>query len=129
MRLSEWAEAYLRHRDLFEQKIQEIRTKERTGFEELFIVEKQGSKRCLVTPHLGSVVAQEASLIVVSATEDNFADLLTHWQELSARPGLKVIFANLRNNEKWVIIPHNHAQIAEKASLKQGLRTMFEAVL
>jgi hypothetical protein len=58
--------------------------------------------------------------------EDNFSFLITRWDALAAIPNLMMIFVNLELGEKWILFPSTHNMIADKETLKQGLRTMFD---
>ena len=53
-----------------------------------------------------------------------------NWDEFSKFKGLVFYFINPFSNldKKWVVQPYVHAQIADNASLKTGLKSMFETV-
>ncbi len=131
MTLIEWAEHYLRHRDLFERKIGSIERKGETG---LLIRQKDASTyTCLVAERFDEGILQdiggkEKVLVVTRNLKDNVVFVTKHWKELSERQGLKLVFANAAKNEKWVLVPSGHARVAEAASLKAGLMAMHDAV-
>ncbi len=127
MTLTDWATAYIKHRDLFERKIARIEQKE----QELLITHKDDSVHpCFVLDTLDEPILEKLGRIhiVTKNLKDNVAFVAKHWKEFSQHEGLKLIFANEARNEKWVLIPHGHAKIADPASLKTGLLAMHDAV-
>jgi hypothetical protein len=130
MTLLEWTEAYVRHRDLFDQRITSLSSDARG----LRVRYKDGTGvLCVATDTLDSktleaVGAEEQALIVTRNHKENVEFLVKHWKLLAALSGLKIIFANVAKNEKWVLVPHSHNKIAEPESLALGLQAMFEAV-
>ena len=131
MDLNEWAEHYVKHRDLFEHKIERV---EKKGDNRLIITQKDGSSYpCLVIAELDegllpNLTTQEKALLITKNLKENVHFVVKHWKELSAHQGLKIVFAHAAKNEKWVLTPHGHAKVAESASLKLGLLTMHRAV-
>lgn len=120
--MKEWAISYFKHRDLFERKIAKI--EEESGM--LVINNKDGTKKqCVVQQEVSCV---DADIIVTANTKQNLDYLLAHWDKFVAKEGQKIIFANPKTNEKWIIVPSNHARVAEKESLRAGLETMFSEV-
>jgi hypothetical protein len=126
--LLEWAQAYLLHRDLFKKQIASI-SKHEHGFT---ITKKDGSsKECYVKDLLDDTLLpllKDHTLVVNRNKRENLDWVIAHWARLSALPGLKIIFANVEKNEKWVLLPHSHDKIADPESLNQGLETMFGTI-
>ncbi len=128
MSLADWAERYLRHRDLFERRIASLEPAPR-GFT---IARKDGSSiPCIVAERLddGILAGLDGEAIVVTRNlKENVLLVAKEWKRLSRQEGLKLIFANEAKNEKWVLLPHGHAKVAEQGSLKTGLLALHEAV-
>lgn len=128
--LLDWAEQYVRHRDLFEKKVVSIERQEAR----LVIKNKDGSlTTCFVTDSLDedllTALAKEEKLLLVTRNfKANLDFLIKHWSQFAKLLGLKLVFANVKQNEKWVLVPHSHAAVADPDSLALGLQAMFEAV-
>jgi len=125
MDLKAWAEAYLRHRDLFRREIALLKPTS-DGF---MIEKKDGSvTRCLIIERLDPLPpALDNTLLVTRNTKENVL-VLRDWKRLVQEEGLVIVFANAAKNEKWVLSPGSHARIADPASLKTGLLAMHQAV-
>lgn len=126
--LHDWAEAYLRHRDIFERKIERLESQEH-GFR---IVEKDGTKRhCFVKEVLTDELLPllEDHLVIVNRNrQENLEWVLRHWDALSKLPRLRIVFANVAKNEKWVLMPYSHDRVADPESLREGLESLFSSV-
>ncbi len=127
--LAGWAEAYVKHRDLFERKIASIE-KADGGF---LVKNKDGSAlQCVVADALDEAVlrrlAKDRLLVVTRNRKANLDFLVGHWTEFSKHAALKIVFANLQHNEKWVLVPSSHAAVADPESLALGLEALFQAV-
>jgi len=128
MNLREWAETYVRHRDLFERRIAEIK-EHAHGFT---IVRKDGTERhCFVKDVLTDELVpllEDHLLIIDRNQKENVEWVLRHWDRLAALPGLHIVFVNVEKNEKWVLAPHTHARVADPETLRQGIEAMFGSV-
>lgn len=122
MDLKAWTIQYLKHRDIFYKKIVSIEQNEKG----LLIKEKDEEKQIIVSSRLTLPDAEKT--IVVANKKENLDFLIENWEQFSKNEGLKIIFANPKTNEKWIIIPSHHAKIAEAESLKVGLEAMFNEV-
>lgn len=127
--LLDWTEAYVKHRDLFERKIADVEKKEK----ELILTNKDGTvSYCLVFDSLDDAVVgeldDEKRLITTRNTKENVDFLLTHWSEFAKHKSLKIVFVNLKHDEKWVLIPSSHHAIADLESLERGIRAMHQSV-
>jgi hypothetical protein len=76
-----------------------------------------------------SVGDKEVCFFICTCNEHNFKLLVDNWDLLKTRSGFTFIFLNPGLAEKWIIKPHIHAKVADPATLKQGLRTMYETCL
>ena len=66
--------------------------------------------------------------LVVLNTKKNVESMIANWVELSKNQKLCIYFVNPKTNEKWLIYPHTHNQITEKAALRRGIETMFSEI-
>jgi hypothetical protein len=76
-----------------------------------------------------AVDGQEVAYFVCFCNEHNFKVLVDHWDLFKTRPNFTFIFLNPNLSEKWIIKPFIHAKIADPATLKQGLRTMYDTCM
>jgi hypothetical protein len=72
---------------------------------------------------------QENAYFVCLCNEHNFKLLVEHWDLFKTREGFSFIFLNPSLAERWLIKPFIHAKVADPATLKQGLRTMYNTCL
>ncbi len=132
--LAEWMEHYLRNRDLLLKQITAFE-KNKDGWD---IVVQKGAAMLyvLVLPELTGDASLLEKLrgktvnLVVPNTLANVQSLITNWNAIAAVPGLTLLFVNprSRNDMRWMIMPHVHDKITEKAALKTGLMSLFETV-
>ena len=127
--LKEWAQMYLKSRDVMERRI--------TKLEDLngdFIVHQtSGDVLFLIRPELTDVdeVCEKANgrvCVVVLNIKKNVDKVIKHWENLAPLKGLCIYFVNPALNEKWLLYPYTHNQITEKASLRRGLESLFSMV-
>jgi hypothetical protein len=78
---------------------------------------------------LRAVPESETVYFVCECNEHNFKLLSDHWDLLKLKQALTVIFLNPSLAEKWIIKPFVHAKIADPATLRQGLRTMYDTCI
>ncbi len=76
-----------------------------------------------------AVAENEASTLVCLCNEHNFKLLVDNWNLFKTKQNWTFIFLNPEMAEKWVIKPYVHAKIADPATLKQGLRTMYDTCM
>lgn len=126
MNVAEWAEQYIRHRDLFEKKMEKL---EHHG-DHLTVENKDGSKmECFPIEKLNpSVLEHRGNILLVTRNlKENLDFLVQHWKAFASQP-VKIVFVNLNVHEKWLIVPQHHDKIADPESLALGLQAMFETV-
>jgi hypothetical protein len=130
--LRAWTEAYLRHRDLFEHKIASITPEGGEERGRLIVTHKDKSSFVCVVDDLTEAsleaLKEEQLLFVARNRKANVDFLLAHWARFAKHPTLKIVFANVAHNEKWVIRPSTHDKVAEQESLALGLQTMHESI-
>ncbi len=69
------------------------------------------------------------SVITINSSE-NVKFLLENWKKISAYKFLSIYFINPFSDgeKKWIIYPYTHSRIADEQSLKQGIKSLSEAV-
>ena len=67
-------------------------------------------------------------VIVCFNSKENIDFLAKEWASFSGKSGLKIVFSNPDMNCKWTILPKVHDMIADRATLKIGLRSLGESV-
>jgi len=75
------------------------------------------------------ITNDETAYFVCICNEHNFKVVLENWNLFKTKQGLTFMFLNPTLAEKWVIKPFVHAKIADPATLKQGLRTMYNTCI
>ena len=126
----DWAEHYLKHRDLILRKIDSFEKK----VDSIFVKYKDGSDEVLIPyPNLGELKSEDIkdnTTIVTYNTENNFKALLDGWKQFAEIKNIKLIFFNPKSEteKRWVIKPYIHNRICDEKSLKQGLKAMFDTV-
>lgn len=125
--LKDWVINFARHKDILTKNIVEI------AENPLTVKFKDKEIAYLTEPKLNDGLMQkigENKCVVTFNTKENFDFFAKRFNEFSKFKGLVFYFVNPFSNldTKWVINPYVHAQIADNASLKTGLKSMFEAV-
>jgi hypothetical protein len=67
-------------------------------------------------------------VLVCLNSKENLSTVIENWGILIRNPKLKIIFVNLLHNLQWSLIPFTHNLVSDPASLKLGLKTLFETV-
>lgn len=128
MNLKEWMIAYLKSRDAIKQEILEIEEKN----DSLIVRKQTGETRIVVRPELAIFdelkTANGQLSIAVHNTKKNVEFLISNWDTFSRAEKLCIYFVNPSTNEKWMLYPHTHNQITEKAALRKGLEAMHSEV-
>jgi hypothetical protein len=132
--LAEWTEKYLKNRDIITCLIQSME-KNKDGWD-IIVHAKNADKFYSVMPSIENFddVLKKAEgnyvMIVAYNTKKNLDKLIDGWSMLAKHPNLSVMFVNPDSalDKKWIIFPHTHDKITEKASFKRGLKAMFETV-
>ena len=128
----EWVVDYLKHRDLVQGKIEQIKEEENAVI--VKYVDKESS--FLIIPKIEDINVilnndKEKHLdIIVLNTKENFNIMVRNWNKLKDYKNLKIMFVNPNSplEKKWIISPYFHSKICDDSSLKQGLKSMFETV-
>lgn len=124
--LLDWAEHYLRARDVFERKI--VSLERRTAGLLVTYKHRKLVVLCQHTFEINSVPTSGHVLLVVTQSVANFETLITNFSSLARNPDLTVAFVNPATAEKWLLKPHVHANVAHPESLRAGLQTLYETI-
>lgn len=135
MDLVSWAQIYLKHQDLLRKEIVSIEKQETKDEKKLLITKKKTQEVWLVADTLKSLQLNDKSTeeknkitgIITYNTKENFSSLLTLWNAL-CETHYKLIFANPKTNERWVLVPLHHNKIADEESFQLGLESMFSSI-
>lgn len=127
MDLHEWTVVYVQHRDLIARKLQ--KTDDRKDHIVFTFKDHVLTAYPLETLSLPAQAAKTDGkrLITTTHTKANVDALLKGWKAFAAVKDLTIIFVNLATNEKWLIHPHTHAQIAD-TNLEGGIRSIADGV-
>lgn len=126
----EWAEHYLKHRDLILRNIDSLEIKD----DRISVKYKDGTSEQLIAfPDLDELTLddiKENTTIVTFNTKKNFKVLIDKWKSFSEVKELKLIFFNpdSETERRWIIKPYIHNRFCDEKSLKQGLSAMFNTV-
>ena len=128
--IREWAVHHIRQKDMLKRDLVSFKEEK----DRVFCEYKEGHATyyCwenLELEKLKQVKEDESAYFVCICNEHNFKVLAEHWDLWKTRQGFTFIFLNPGLAEKWVIKPFVHARIADPATLKQGLRTMYDTCM
>jgi hypothetical protein len=125
-RLQDWTQHHIEHRDIFLKKL--------VGFEETdfgFITHfKDKDVEYIISDTLNfDILEKEKEQCFVTVNNSkNFNTMTSEWKILIAYPKLKIIFVEkISTGEHWQISPYMHDKIADKKTLKSGLKSLFDS--
>ena len=132
--LKEWALNYVKNKDLLVRQIEKIE-ENKEGWD-IVVTTKSGEKFYLVIPKIDDFkkimekVKGHHLTIVVFNTKENLDAVMENWGKVKDHEHLAIMFVNPDSqlDKKWVVFPYTHHKVTEKASLKRGLKTLFQTV-
>lgn len=130
MNLIDWAVNYVKHKDLVTKNLNGFSVKD--SYVEFNFKDKVHDyfiEESLKIEKIKSIYEKNSGhqkTIVCLHRKDNFDFLITHWHDL-IKQNVNFIFVNPEHQDKWIINPMLHNKICDQKSLKQGLKTMFDA--
>ncbi len=129
MDLLEWASAYIDNLNFFKRDLLGKEMKENTIQCEY---KNKGKLIYFIEEVLNEDVIKktenEKSVIICLNKKENLVFLIEHWQDFIKNTSLKIIFCNPTLNLQWSLLPYTHNLIADKGSLKLGLKSIFESI-
>ena len=132
--LKEWTINYIKNKDILTKSIESIEEK-KDGWD-LVIKTKTGEKYCIVKPVIDDIdeiikkLDDNFVMLVVFNKKQNLDFVLENWSKIVDFPKFSIVFVNPDSEleKKWIIYPYTHNKITEKASLKKGLKSLFQTV-
>ena len=124
MELREWTILYVKHKDLFARKLKDYKDEG----EKLVFNFKDHTMHAYAMEQLAVPKAIEGkTLLTTLHTKENMMFLIKNWNQFAKHAHLTIVFVNPATNEKWFIIPHTHAQIADP-NIEMGIKSLAENV-
>jgi hypothetical protein len=123
MNLREWTILYVKHKDLFARKLKDYKDEG----ERLVFNFKDHTMHAYAMEQLDIPKVEGKTLLTTMNSKGNMKFLVDNWNEFSKHAHLTIVFVNPETNEKWFIIPHTHAQIADP-NIELGLKSLAENV-
>jgi hypothetical protein len=123
MDLRNWTILYVQHKDVFARKLKDYA--EENG--KLVFNFKDHTMHAYAMEDLAVPPADGKTLVTTLNTKHNMEFLMRHWHEFANIPHLTIIFVNPERNEKWFIVPHTHAMIADP-NIEVAIRSLSESV-
>lgn len=133
--LADWTKAFVRNKDIISKKIENMESG-RDGFD-LYVKYRDRQQYFIISPSIADMdqiisrINSESHYTIVTLNSvQNFDAMIKNWSRLIAFKFLSIIFVNpfSQLDKKWIIFPHTHHKICDEASLKNGLKSMFEMV-
>jgi len=132
--LREWAEHYLRNKDLLTRSIQEVQRGSQ-GWD-IVLQTTTGPRYVLALPDLADVakhverIGDNTVYVFTTNTRKNVDALVSAWDSLIGSKKLTVLFVNpdSSTDKRWALMPHVHERVSERAALRLGLGSLFATV-
>ncbi len=132
--LKEWALNYIKNRDLLVKQIEKIE-ENKDGWD-IVVTARSGLKFYLIVPKMENFekilerVNNHHLTVVAFNTKENLDIMIENWSKVKDHEHLAIMFVNPNSelDKKWLVFPYTHHKITEKASLKKGLKTLFNTV-
>lgn len=136
--LIEWTVNFIRNKDLVARKIEKIENGQSgSGFYDIYVKYKDREQFFIIMPKITDLNGLLQKLnnnshftIVALNSRENFDEAVRNWDRLVNFKFLSLIFVNPFSelDKKWIVYPYTHHRISDEASLKTGLRAMFDMV-
>jgi hypothetical protein len=124
MDLREWTILYVKHKDLFARRLKDYKDE---GHRLVFNF-KDHAMHAYAMEELGVPRQIDGkTLLTTLNTKQNMEFLIKNWDAFAKHSHLTIVFVNPTTNEKWFIVPHTHAQIADP-NIEMGIKSLAENV-
>ena len=133
--LVQWTINFVKNKDILAKKIEHIENG-KGGFD-LYVKYRDREQFFIIVPDIWYIdpIIQRLNnsfyfSIVTLNSKKNLEAVLKNWSKLITFRFLSIIFINPFSelDKKWVVFPYTHHRISDQSSLKNGLKSMFEAV-
>ena len=133
--LKEWLVNYIKNRDILLKQIDSISEKSKEW--DVVVKTKSGEERYyIVRPELDDFdkiaekLDDQTITLVVLNKKKNLDILIQNWGKTTHNPKFCIIFVNPKSEleKKWMVFPHTHEKVTEKAALERGLKALFQTV-
>jgi len=133
--LKEWLVHYIKNRDILLKQIDSVNEKDKEW--DVVVKTKAGGERYyLIIPELENLdeiakkLDDKTITLIVLNKKKNLDILIENWSKITHHPKFCIVFANPKSEleKKWLVFPHTHEKVTEKASLTRGLKTLFQTV-
>ena len=133
--LVDWTVNFIKNKDIISKKIEKIENG-KDGFD-LYVRYKDREQYFIIAANIADIDAIIQKLnsnsyfsIVTLNSKENFDIVIKNWNRLIGFKFLNIIFVNPFSgmDKKWIVFPHTHHKVCDESSLKNGLKSMFEAV-
>ena len=131
--MTEWTFHYVKNKDILTKNIINIEKSDK----ELHVTFKNREEFYLILPSINNAdeiiekIKEKSYLTIVTLnSEENFKEILNNWKLFIDFQQFTIIFINpfSTTDTKWIISPYVHNKICDNASLKTGLKSMFNSV-
>jgi len=133
--LKEWLLHYIKNRDILLKQIESINEKSKEW--DIVVKTKSGiEKYYLVGSDLDNIaeiikkIDGKTVILVVLNKKKNLEVVIENWDKIKNNPLFSIMFVNPKSEleKKWILFPHTHEKVTEKASLSKGLNALFQTV-
>lgn len=130
----EWAELLVKHKDIFEKTLIDIKIEGNRMF-----VEKEKSYEVYISVGelpIANFVSDIANFgadithiwFVLSNTKKSIDNVVDSWTSLSSDTRIRIWFVGLSNGKKWAVNPHIHSLITPVKKLKSSLSSLSRSI-
>ena len=128
MNLFEWSEIYIKHRDVLLKKLVKLEIKK----DVIECKYRDSEVKYIIMENLEQGIIERISkgniFIVCLNTKKNIDFIIKNWKKFIDNRNLKIIFSSPEKNDKWILSPWTHNNIADNASLKSGLYSLSDSI-
>jgi hypothetical protein len=133
--LIEWTVRYLKNKDAFFKKIQDLKTEgnrifvKTTDKDQTYIIEP-----FIDTANIDALLGQmkeDYCALVIYNTKQNLDIIIKEWKKLANfKKQFSIYFVNpfSKSDRQWIIFPYTHDMIAEGKGIKEGLMALASNV-
>lgn len=125
MDLKDWTISYIEYLNVYKRTLKSKTIK--NNIIECVYSDK-GEINYIICEKLEECEFDNKSILVCLNTKQNLNALIEKWPEFIKFEKLKIIFVNPDVNLQWSLIPYLHHKYNDEATLKIGLKTLFDSI-